>query len=260
MMVPARPQLRTYRAGGSMDRHEHGEASLSLVVHGGFLEHIGRRTRDYARGHVAFFPAGVPHAQTFGPLGTRQVTITPEPAWIEYLADCKTPLSEAPHANSAVFRRLGDRLLRELAHEDDFTGLACHGLMLEVVAALGRASRPTAPTAGRPPAWLRVAWENISENALRPITLKEVAQAAGRHEIHLAREFGRHYGMTIGARLRRLRTEHAAHLLESSNASLTDVALESGFSSHAHLCREFKAQLGVTPSQYRRNVQVPTRL
>ena len=116
MFVQARPQVRTYRAGGFMDRHEHGEASLSLVVHGGFLEHIGRRTRDYARGHVAFFPAGVPHAQTFGPLGTQQVTITPEPAWIDYLADCNTPLSEAPHANGAVFRRLGDRLLQELAH------------------------------------------------------------------------------------------------------------------------------------------------
>ena len=242
-----------------MDRHEHGEPSLSLVVHGGFLEHIGRRTRDYTRGHVAFFPAGMPHAQTFGPLGARQVTIRPEVAWVDYLADCKAPLSEAPHANSAVFRRLGDRLLQELAHQDDFTGVACHGLMLEVVAALGRANRPTAAP-GRPPAWLRAAWEHISENALRPITLTEIAQAADRHEIHLAREFGRHYGMTIGARLRRLRTEHAARLLESSSTTLTDIALESGFSSHAHLCREFKAQLGVTPSQYRRSVGVPARL
>lgn len=259
MMLQARPRVRTYRAGSRMDRHEHDEPSLSLVVHGGFLEHIGRRTRDYARGHVAFFPAGMPHAQTFGPLGARQISIAPEAAWIDYLADCKAPLNEAPHANGAVFRRLGDRLLQELAYEDDFTGVACHGLMLEVVAALGRANRP-AVAPGRPPAWLRAAWEHISENALRPLTLKEIAQAAGRHEIHLAREFGRHYGMTVGARLRRLRTEHAARLLESSGATLTDIALESGFSSHAHLCREFKAQLGVTPSQYRRSVRTPARL
>ncbi len=112
MLVQAWPQVRTYRAGGSMDRHEHGEVSLSLVVHGGFLEHIGRRTRDYARGHVALFPAGMSHAQTFGPLGARQVTITPEVAWVDYLADCKALPSEAPHANGAVFRRLGDRLLQ----------------------------------------------------------------------------------------------------------------------------------------------------
>jgi AraC family transcriptional regulator len=258
MLAQARPRVQTYHAGEAMARHEHRAASLSLVVHGGFLEHIGRRTRDYTRGHVAFLPAGVPHAQNFGSLGARQITIEPEPVWVDYLADCKVPLSEGPHANSAVFRRLGDRLLQELAQADDFTGVACRGLMLEVVAALGRANRPaTAP--GRPPAWLRAAWEHIHENALRPVTLTEIAQAAGRHEVHLAREFGRHYGMTIGARLRRLRTEHAACLLESSSATLTDIALESGFSSHAHLCREFKAQLGVTPSQYRRGVRIPAR-
>jgi AraC family transcriptional regulator len=222
--------------------------------------HIGRWTRDYTRGHAAFLPAGMPHAQTFGSLGARQITIRAEAVWVDYLADSKASPSEGPHANSAMFRRLGDCLLRELAHEDDFTGVACHGLMLEVIAALGRAGRPMTSVAGSPPAWLRIAWEYVCDNALRPITLAEIAQAAGRHEIHLVREFGRHYGMTIGARLRRLRTEHAARLLEYSSAPLTDIALDSGFSSHAHLCREFKAQLGATPSQYRRSVRGPASL
>jgi AraC family transcriptional regulator len=233
-----------------MARHEHDEPSLSLVVHGGFLEHLGRWTRDYTRGHVAFFPAGVPHAQTFGPLGARQITIRPETAWIDYLVDCKVAIEDVPHANGAIFRQLGDRLLRELAQEDDFTPVACQGLMLEAVAALGRANRSTAAP-GRPPAWLRAAWDYVQDNALRPVTLKEIAGAVGRHEIHLAREFGRHYGVTIGACLRRLRTQHAARLLESTRASLTEIALESGFSSHAHLCREFKARVGATPSEYR---------
>jgi AraC family transcriptional regulator len=250
MLAQSRPTVRTYQPGAVMAPHDHDEPSFSLVVHGGFLEHLGRRTRDYTRGHVAFFPAGVPHAQSFGPLGARQITIRPESAWIDYLVDCKVPIEDAPHANSAIFRRLGDRLLQELAQEDDFTPVACHGLMLEAVAALGRANRPlVAP--GRPPAWLRVARDYVHENALRPVTLKEVALAVGRHEIHLAREFGRYYGVTIGACLRRLRAQHAARLLESTGAGLTQVALESGFSSHAHLCREFKAQLGMTPSKYR---------
>jgi AraC family transcriptional regulator len=250
MLAQSRPEVRTYLPGASMARHEHDEPSLSFVVHGGFLEHLGRRTRDYTRGHVAFFPAGVPHAQTFGPLGARQITIRPEPAWVDYLVDCKVPIEDVPHANSAIFRRLGDRLLSELAQEDDFTTAACQGLMLEAVAALGRASRPTTAP-GRPPPWLRAAWDYVQDNALRPVTLNEIAGAVGRHEIHLAREFGRHYGVTIGASLRRLRTQHAARLLESTGASLTQVALESGFSSHAHLCREFKARVGATPSEYR---------
>jgi hypothetical protein len=103
MLAQSRPEVRTYLPGASMARHEHDEPSLSFVVHGGFLEHLGRRTRDYTRGHVAFFPAGVPHAQTFGPLGARQITIRPEPAWVDYLVDCKVPIEDVrmPTARSS---------------------------------------------------------------------------------------------------------------------------------------------------------------
>jgi len=122
--------------------------------------------------------------------------------------------------------------------------------MMEVVAAFGRGSG--APTkCVRPPPWLRAAREFIHENALGPLSLAEIAEAAGRHEIHLAREFRRHFGLSIGAHLRRLRTEHAARLLLRSRLGLSEIALESGFCSHSHLCREFKMRFGVTPSQYR---------
>jgi len=250
MFSQARPRVRDYVAGSSMAPHAHDEPSLSLVVHGGFSERIGRDDRDYARGHIAFFPAAKTHAQSFGALGARQVTFRPQDAWIEYLADCKVALGDAPCANAPVFRRLGDRLLQEIAHDDAFSGVACEGLMLEVVAAFGRGGR-AGTTGAHPPAWLRAAHEFIGENALRPLGLAEIAEAAGRHEIHLAREFSRFYGMSVGAHLRRLRTQHAAGLLRENRASLSEIALESGFSSHSHLCREFKLRLGVTPSQYR---------
>ena len=240
-----------------MAPHAHDEASLSIVVHGGFWERIGRDERDYARGHVAFFPAAVTHAQTFGSLGARQVTFRPPDTWIEYLADCKVALGDAPYVNAPVFSQLGDRLLREIGRDDMFSGVACEGLMLEVVAAFGRGGRAS-KTGARPPAWLRVAREFIRENALRPLDLAEIARAAGRHEIHLAREFNRFFGMSVGAHLRHLRTEHAARLLCETHASLSEIALESGFSSHSHLCREFKLRLGVTPSRYRAESRRPT--
>jgi AraC family transcriptional regulator len=53
--------------------------------------------------------------------------------------------------------------------------------------------------------------------------------------------------------MRALRIEHAARLLLGTCMSISEVALESGFSSHSHLCREFRARLGVTPSRYRRS-------
>jgi AraC family transcriptional regulator len=241
--------VRDYGARTSMSSHAHEEASLSIVVRGGFLERIGRGERAYGRGHVAFFPAGVKHAQAFGAEDARQVTFQPRADWIDYLADCKVALDAAPHASSAVFRRLGDRLLQEAGADDAFSTVAREGLVLEVVAAFGRSC--LSPPPARPPAWLVAARDFLHAKALEPVSLAEVAKAAGRHEIHLAREFRRHFGASVGAYQRRLRTEHAAERLLDPGASLSDIAFECGFSSHAHLCREFKAQFGVTPSEHR---------
>jgi AraC family transcriptional regulator len=101
------------------------------------------------------------------------------------------------------------------------------------------------------PAWLRRARDFVQEHAFTPISLARIAQAAGRHEIHLAREFRRHFGVSVGGYVRQLRTEEAARLLVHSRRDIAGIALACGFSSHAHLCREFKARFGITPSRYR---------
>jgi len=49
-----------------------------------------------------------------------------------------------------------------------------------------------------------------------------------------------------------LRIERARELLSNPALSLTDIALDCGFSSHSHMTRVFRQFLGVTPSEYRR--------
>jgi AraC family transcriptional regulator len=254
MTAATRLQARDYAAASSMERHAHAVANLTIVVQGEFVERLGSRERHYARGHIAFLPAGLEHAQTFGAAGARQVTFEPAADWLDYLADTRLALSDGPFANAPVYRRIGDRMLCELRRPDALSMLACEGLMLEAIAAFGRQGRG-APAAMSPPAWLRAARDHIHANALQPLSLRDVARTAGRHEIHLAREFRRYFGASVSAYQRRLRVDHAARLLRETSLPLSEVALESGFSSHAHLCRECKAQLGVTPSQYRAGVR-----
>jgi AraC family transcriptional regulator len=79
----------------------------------------------------------------------------------------------------------------------------------------------------------------------------QIAQEAGRHEIHLAREFRRFFGCSVGAYMRRLRIGRAEQLLMKPHVSISEVALSCGFASHSHLCREFKVHMGVTPTEYR---------
>jgi AraC family transcriptional regulator len=134
--------------------------------------------------------------------------------------------------------------------EGSFSAIAREGLLLEIVAAFGRNGNQTTPSAA-PPAWLRAARDFLHENACVPLDLAGVARAVGRHEIHLAREFRRFFGATMGGYLRQLRTERAALLLLETQSNITAIALDCGFASHSHLCREFKSRFGITPSQYR---------
>ena len=143
-------------------------------------------------------------------------------------------------------------MLEELRQNDRFSTIAREGLLLEMVVALGRNGAP-ARAGAQPPSWLRAARDFLRDSMAGGPSMKELGQAVGRHEIHVAREFRRFYGESVGSYVRRLRAEHAAHLLSQPGPSIAAIALDCGFSSHSHLCREFKARFGVTPSQYRKS-------
>ena len=243
-------RISRYQPNTEMSPHQHDEASMNIVVAGDFLERIGKDERTYTRGTAAFCPAATKHSQKFGTTGVRQIIFKPDDSWLDYLADCKAKLNEAPHTCSITFRDLGDKLFQELRHDDGFSAVACEGIMLEIVAAFGR-KRAAATANTKPPAWLRAAREFMHENAFASLSMAQIAREAGRHEIHLAREFRRFFGIPVGAYLRRLRTEQAERLLQKPQISIGEIAQSCGFASHSHLCREFKAHFGVTPSAYR---------
>jgi AraC family transcriptional regulator len=243
-------RISRYQPRTEMPPHRHDEPSIGIVLSGDFLERIGNHERTYSRGTVSFCPAATTHSQQFGATGVRQIIFKPDDSWLHYLADCKARLDEAPHTQSTTFRDLGDKLLGEIRRDDGFSAMACEGILLEIIAAFGRHGTAAAVST-KPPPWLRAAREFMHENACSPLTVAQIAREAGRHEIHVAREFRRFFGTSVGTYLRRCRAEEAERLLVTKERSLSEVALSCGFASHSHFCREFKAHFGVTPSEYR---------
>lgn len=60
-------------------------------------------------------------------------------------------------------------------------------------------------------------------------------------------------GETPGAHQRRVRLDRGAWLLLNSQATVLEIALETGWESHETFTRAFRAQFGVTPSALRKN-------
>jgi transcriptional regulator GlxA family with amidase domain len=70
---------------------------------------------------------------------------------------------------------------------------------------------------------------------------------------NFARLFTQEIGKTPGTHVEDLRLEAARRQLESTAASLEEVAKSSGFKSAEVLRRVFARRLGTTPGQYRKS-------
>jgi transcriptional regulator GlxA family with amidase domain len=53
------------------------------------------------------------------------------------------------------------------------------------------------------------------------------------------------------------RLERASHLMMTSAASMSEIALSVGFSDQAHLCRLFRQAFGQSPANWRRERGTP---
>ena len=93
-------------------------------------------------------------------------------------------------------------------------------------------------------------------NLDRQVKLEELAQVACFSEFHFHRIFGAVSGETLNNFTNRLRLEKAARLLRFSDQSLTDIALDCGFSSSATFSRAFRAGYETSPSQFRNTGEI----
>jgi AraC family transcriptional regulator len=86
------------------------------------------------------------------------------------------------------------------------------------------------------------------------LSLQVLAKESGYSRVHFVRMFRAATGYTPHNYLLKLRVDRVRELLASPTLSLTDIALECGFSSHSHLSRVFRQVVGATPSEYRRSL------
>lgn len=86
------------------------------------------------------------------------------------------------------------------------------------------------------------------------ITLEDMAQALGMGVWTLNRHLRRTLNASAYAFVVERRIRRASFLLRVGELSLKEVAAAVGFSDQAHMTRMFRAKLGLTPGEYRRQV------
>ena len=234
-------ELMRFPPGHGIPAFEFDQGYIAIVLDGALAKTFAREACTLTRDSVATLPPGAVHTTAFGPSVTRVLAIRGREPTLASL------VHRLRYARGTAVSALGRRLAVELQAREVSWGLAAEGLVLQLIATIGRDAASTA----RAP-WLRSAHELLHERVPDvPGSLTELAAAVGVHPAHLARSFRREYGQTVGEYARSLRLEWAAEQLALDDASLAEIALRAGFADQSHFTRAFRRHAGVTPGRYR---------
>ena len=91
----------------------------------------------------------------------------------------------------------------------------------------------------------------------QPLDIPTLARIAHVSEAHFIRTFRQTFGEPPHRYLQRRRVERAMFLLRATAASVTEICLDVGFTSLGTFSRTFRAIVGETPTEYRRNGTAP---
>lgn len=116
----------------------------------------------------------------------------------------------------------------------------------------GSEAQPHPPMPGSPSEpRVRRALLLMEQNLARPVAVAAIAAQLGMSVRQLERLCRDELGMGPATLYRRLRLRYAHWLIENTDRSVTEIAVEAGFADCAHLSRQFKEIYGQTPTARR---------
>jgi AraC family transcriptional regulator len=103
---------------------------------------------------------------------------------------------------------------------------------------------------GLAPYQLSVVLEYIQAHLGSDLSLDTMADQIGMSRCYFATQFKQSMGITPHQYVNQQRIEKAKQCLRSQKLSISDIAIECGFSNQSHLTKVFKRQTGTTPKIY----------
>ncbi len=239
-----------YSPGSRLPEHEHEYGCFGLMLKGDLCEQFGFRTLIYKDSTVFFRPPAVAHRDSIAQ-GARCFHVEFSPRWLDHVNQFGPVLSQATVVRDPTMRWLATRIYFEWLQLDSASPLAIEGLTYEMAAHLCRSLSPAPENPACFPSWLKKILEIIEAHYREQLSLRDVASAVSVHPVHVARQFRRYLGVSVGCFIRWRRVEFASQELIMTDKQLVDIALESGFAQQAHFTTAFRRVMGITPWEYR---------
>lgn len=262
------------------------DMNASLVAHAHHHCHIlikagGSDSAFSVRGHkqplteetAVLVNAWEPHAYTHEPAPSGHTLILAlyiEPPW---LSEIQQSLASSAHPRffpqacvhiKPVTRKIVEEFVLELWWADEVSAARLENLLFNLVISVIDSYSGWRDMAGllrtRPPSSMdprtRKVITHLRENLTRDFDMDDLANHAGLSRAHFFSLFHRDTQVTPLVYANVLRFEAAVDRLSHSSIPVGDVSHDLGFSAAGHFARFFRQHLGITPTDYRRVVNL----
>lgn len=240
-------RISWYAPAERMQRHAHECHQLSLLLLGTLAEQTAVGEARLAVPALGVKPAGLAHANDYGPAGALMLGIDLPAA---FDLDAGLGIDRAWQWRGGAMQPLlaQSRVLLAGLLAGDITAGDIDDQLWELLAGMGAVdARP----AGAPPRWLQLSCQRLQEEA---VPLTRLAEEMGLHPVYFARAFARWLGCTPSVFRARAQLQRTLPLL-ASGQRLAEVAQLAGFADQSHFSRVAREHSGLTPARLRALLQ-----
>lgn len=255
--------------------HWHSAYELIVPTEGNYLVTVSGQAFELAPGDLFLIPSGEPHSLTAPTRGGRFILLFEFDHMLaikgsSFLSSCMAqPLLINRSTCPSIYSEEAELITQicwDYLHDDSLRDITIYSKLLSffLLYARHRLSTEGSYTVSQlSPASHRSYAEKFSavfsyldRHFAEDLTLEGVAAVAGFSKFHFSRTFKQLSGCNFYEYLCHRRIKSSEALLMKPELSISQIALQSGFSSVSTFNRTFKKLKGCTPTQYRGMFQV----
>jgi AraC family transcriptional regulator len=219
-----------------------------------------RRDTDLPPDHVSIIPAGASVTSWWSrPVDFACLYFTPQAVEVavgeEILVSSGWELQPLLAVRAPAISRLIGALVKDTQMGQPYGAMMGEAIFQQLAALLvadGRILKDVRYKAGVGDRRVRRALDYIHAHISNELSLEQIAQASETSPFYLTRLFRQTTGYPLWRYVTRLRVQTAKGLMKDRLLTLSDVATLSGFQSYSTFAATFSAELGYSPSYFRR--------
>ncbi len=248
--------------------HWHSAVEIILPMENWYDAAVGEEHFHLMPGDILLIPPRALHSLTAPETGIRFIFLL-DPVPLESIRGFSraesllaSPLHLTRSQNPSLYEEVYHILLQmrnEYFGTNDYSDLSIYSLFLNLYVVLGNDRSNSQQTLSSGHIYRQKEYaekfngilEYIDSHYMDDLSLDDMASSAGFSKFHFSRLFKQYTGFTFAAYVCHRKVRIAEELLSQSDLSITQIAMQSGFSSLSTFNRVFRQQKNCSPSEFR---------